>query len=174
MGRTIPSFRIAAVLEEKTWKPFRNNLSKNENRKVFDNLFSVATLYNSASSYAAIPIRIHPIMMSIVFHHYKILKEHLESKKNMLLFTDEKDNNNDININQNNSSSIILQKELDKWKTYSDILRQPNRDLFNEMIQSAVYKYSSAIDAKGENYATESLLMSLIFEQHKLMKNISR
>ena len=164
MGRTIPSFRIAAVLEEKTWKEYRKYLNKND-RKIFDNLFNIATLYNSASSYAAIPIRIHPIMMSIIFHHYKILKERLESK-NRLLFTDEKDN--DINIDQN-SSSLILQKELKKWKTYSNKLRQPNRDLFNEMIQS-IYKYSSAIDAKGENYATESLLLSLIFEQHKLSK----
>jgi hypothetical protein len=129
-------------------------LNKND-RKIFDNLFNIATLYNSASSYAAVPIRIHPIMMSIIFHHYKILKERLESK-NRLLFTDEKDN--DINIDQN-SSSLILQKELKKWKTYSNKLRQPNRDLFNEMIQS-IYKYSSAIDAKGENYATESLLLS--------------
>jgi hypothetical protein len=169
MGRTIPSFRIAAVLEEKIWKEYRKYLNNKDYRKVFDSMFSVTTLYNSASSYAAIPIRIQPIMMSIVFHHYKILKERLESK-NMLLFTDEKDN--DININQN-SSSIILQRELEKWKTYSDILRKPNRDLFNEMIQS-VYKYSSSIDAKGEDYATESLLISLIFEQHKLMKNISR
>ena len=139
-------------------------MNKND-RKIFDNLFNIATLYNSASSYAAIPIRIHPIMMSIIFHLYKILKERLESK-NRLLFTDEKDN--DINIDQN-SSSLILQKELKKWKTYSNILRQPNRDLFNEMIQS-IYKYSSAIDAKGENYATESILLSLIFEQHKLSK----
>ena len=91
MGRTIPSFRIAAVLEEKTWKQYRKYLNTND-RKIFDNMFATANLYNSASSYAAIPIRIHPIMMSIVFHHYKILKEHLESKKNMLLFTDEKDN----------------------------------------------------------------------------------
>ena len=164
MGRTIPSFRIASIMEEKTGKEFREQLNKND-RKIFDNLFNVATLYNSASSYAAIPIRIHPIMMSIVFHHYKNLKECLESK-NMLLFTDEKDNN-DINIDQN-SSSTILQRELKKWKTYSNILRQPNRDLYNEMIQS-IYKYSSAIDAKGENYATESLLMSLLFEQHKIL-----
>ena len=84
----------------------------------------------------------------------------------MLLFIDENDNN-DINIYQNNSSSIILQRELEKSKTYSDILRKPNRDLFNEMIQSSVYKYSSAIEAKGENYATESLLMSLLLEQYK-------
>ena len=38
------------------------------------------------------------------------------------------------------------------------------------MLQSS-YKYSNAIDAKGENNATESLLMSLLFEQqHKIKK----
>ena len=49
------------------------------------------------------------------------------------------------------------------------ILRQPNRNLFNEMLKS-IYKYSNAINTKGENYATESLLMSLIFEQHTKLK----
>jgi hypothetical protein len=166
MGRTIPSFRIAAVLEEKTWKQYRSYLNNKDDRKVFDSVFSIANLYNSASSYAAIPIRIHPIMMSIVFHHYKILKERLESKNNTLLFTDEKDNNDGINNINQNSASIILQRELDKWKTYSDILRQPNRNLFNQMLQS-VYKYSNAIDAKEENYVTESLLMSLLLEHYK-------
>jgi hypothetical protein len=69
-----------------------------------------------------------------------------------------------------NHNSIILKRELDKWETYSDILRKPNRDLFNQMLQSS-YKYSNAIDAKGENNATESLLMSLLFEQqHKIKK----
>jgi hypothetical protein len=58
MRRTIPSFRIASVLEEKTWKEYRKFLNVND-RKIFDNMFAVATLYNSASSYAAIPIRIH-------------------------------------------------------------------------------------------------------------------
>jgi hypothetical protein len=32
------------------------------------------------------------------------------------------------------------------------------------MLQSS-YKYSNAIDAKGEIYATESLIMSLMLEQ---------
>ena len=72
MGRTIPAFRIAAILEEKEWKSFRKYLNKND-RKLFDNMFSIARLYNSACSYTAIPIRIHPIMMSIVFHNYKTL-----------------------------------------------------------------------------------------------------
>ncbi|HJT83022.1 MAG TPA: hypothetical protein VJ697_00945 [Nitrososphaeraceae archaeon] len=152
MGRTIPSFRIASILEEKTWKEYRKFLNIND-RKVFDNLFKVATLYNSASSYAAIPIRIQPIMMSIVFHHYKNLKE-----KNNKIFE------SDQIVSSNNSE--ILKKELAKWKIYSDILRKPNRDLFNEMLLSA-NKYSESIDAKGKDFVTESLLMSLLFEQYK-------
>jgi len=75
MGRTIPSFRIAAVLEENEWKEYRKYLNKKD-KKVFSEMFSIAKLYNSACSYASIPIRIYPIMMSIVFHHYKMLKDH--------------------------------------------------------------------------------------------------
>ena len=74
MGRTVPSFRIASVMEEMEWRPFRNSLDKSD-RKKFDQMFSLAHLYNSASSYAAKPIRIQPIFMSIIFHHYKRLQE---------------------------------------------------------------------------------------------------
>lgn len=74
MGRTIPSFRIASVMEEAEWKSFRNSLDKSDREK-FDEMFSIAHLYNSASSYAAYPIRIQPIFMSIIFHHYKQLTE---------------------------------------------------------------------------------------------------
>jgi hypothetical protein len=72
MGRTIPSFRIASSLEEKECKSFRNSLDKSD-REIFDEMFSIAHLHNSASSYAAKPIRIQPIFMSIMFHHYKQL-----------------------------------------------------------------------------------------------------
>jgi hypothetical protein len=51
---------------------FRQALDK-QDRKVFDNMFSIAHLYNSTCSYAANPIRIQPIFMSIIFHHYKQL-----------------------------------------------------------------------------------------------------
>jgi hypothetical protein len=83
MGRTIPSFRMASVEERKEWKEFRKALDKKD-RKIFDNMFLAASLYNSVSSYAARPIRIHPIFMSIIFHHYKQLvqiKEALDKKK---------------------------------------------------------------------------------------------
>ena len=74
MGRTIPSFRLASALEEKEWKQFRNSLDKSD-RHVFDRMFSLAHLYNSVSSYAAKPVRIHPIFLSIIFHHYKQIRK---------------------------------------------------------------------------------------------------
>ena len=78
MGRTIPSFRMATVEEMKEWKGFRNSLNKSD-RKVFDRMYATCHLFNSACMCAANPIRIQPIFMSIIFNHYRILKE-LESK----------------------------------------------------------------------------------------------
>ena len=72
MGRTIPSFRIASIIEENEWKSFRISLDKSE-RKIFDDMFAISHLYNSACSYSAKYVRIHPIFVSIIFHHYKQL-----------------------------------------------------------------------------------------------------
>ena len=38
------------------------------------------------------------------------------------------------------------------------------------MLQSSLNKYLNAINAKGENYATESLIMSLLNEQQYKIK----
>ena len=54
MGRTIPSFRLASVEEEREWKVFRNALDKSD-RRIFDEMFSISHLYNSVCSYAANP-----------------------------------------------------------------------------------------------------------------------
>lgn len=75
MDRTILSFRIASMIEQNEWKSFRNSLDKSE-RRIFDEMFSIAHMYNSACSYSANPIRIHPIFLPIIFHHYKKLKAH--------------------------------------------------------------------------------------------------
>jgi hypothetical protein len=72
MGRTIPSFRIASIIEENEWKSFRNPLDKSD-RTIFDDMFAISHLYTSACSYSAKFVRIHPIFMSIIFHHYNNL-----------------------------------------------------------------------------------------------------
>ena len=123
MGRTIPSFRFAAVLEEEKWKPFRKYLRNQNEKKLFSYMFSIANLYNSASSNAVIPIRINPILMSIVFHHYNTLKEKNNFDKDCTATTDFKDINN---IDNNNT---ILKKEIEKWNNYSSVLTKPNRNI---------------------------------------------
>jgi hypothetical protein len=80
MGRTIPSFRIASVMEKEEWKCFRKALDKKD-RRIFDDMFDISILYNSASAYSAKYVRIHPIFMSIIFHHYKQLLEITEQIK---------------------------------------------------------------------------------------------
>jgi len=71
MGRTIPSLRISSTTEEREWKPFRNLLDKTD--KIFDEMFSLTRLYNTASYQCVRPARIRAILMSIVFHNYKKL-----------------------------------------------------------------------------------------------------
>ena len=45
MGRTVPSYRIAAEFERSKWKIFRQRLDKKD-RKMFDEMFSYSRLYN--------------------------------------------------------------------------------------------------------------------------------
>jgi hypothetical protein len=79
MGRTIPSYRIAAEWEVSRWRSFRLELDKSQ-RKLFDEMLSYSRLYNAAGTMACRSILIHVILLSIIFEHYKqlrkIVKEH--------------------------------------------------------------------------------------------------
>src|SRR5215211_4908472 len=72
MGRTIPSFRIVLEMEKAEWKPFHNALDKSE-RKEFDDMFDIPRLHLTACSNSVQLVPLHPIIMSILFHHYKEL-----------------------------------------------------------------------------------------------------
>ena len=74
MGRTVPSFRIVIAEEKQEWKDFRNALDKSE-RKSFDEMWDIPRLYVSACSNSVQMVPLQPIIISILFHHYKELKE---------------------------------------------------------------------------------------------------
>jgi hypothetical protein len=61
-------------MEKEDRKPFRNALDKSD-RKKFDEMFDIPRLYTSACSYAVQPVRLYPILMSILLHHFKELTE---------------------------------------------------------------------------------------------------
>jgi hypothetical protein len=72
-------------MEKEDWKPFRYALDKKD-RKLFDEMFDIPRLYTSACSYAVQPVRVYPILMSILLFNFKQLTqcisevEHIEAK----------------------------------------------------------------------------------------------
>lgn len=74
LGRTVPSFRIVLAEEKAEWKPFHNAFDKKE-RKEFDDMWDIPKLYISACSNSVQLVPLQPIVISILFHHYKELKE---------------------------------------------------------------------------------------------------
>jgi hypothetical protein len=79
MGRTVPSFRIAAEIERTKWSKFRSYLDKGE-RKMFDQMYEYFNSHSAACGNACKPVVIHPILMSILFQHYKQLTKLMEQK----------------------------------------------------------------------------------------------
>lgn len=70
-----------------------------------------------------------------------------------------------------------LSREIESWKGFGDSLRAEDRELFNRMLNEC-YAYAAAINAKGEPFPAEALLMALIFAQNKtiglLLKAVKR
>ena len=61
----------------------------------------------------------------------------------------------------------ILDREIENWSSFAVQLKDTrDKELFIQMLKSA-YQYSSSIETKGENYSTQSLLMSLLLDHHK-------
>lgn len=62
----------------------------------------------------------------------------------------------------------ILTREIQAWSGFADALREEDRELFLSMLKQC-YQYIDSINSKGEYYSTESMLISLIFIQHKII-----
>lgn len=74
MGRTVPSFRLALAEEESEWSEYRRYLAK-DTRKDFDDLFTIPRLYLSACSGAVKLVKLDPIKLSILLHHFLELRD---------------------------------------------------------------------------------------------------
>jgi hypothetical protein len=63
----------------------------------------------------------------------------------------------------------ILTKEIESWIGFTDSLKsEEDRRLFLKMLNNCC-KYSTAINAKGELFPAESLLMTLLLSQEKII-----
>jgi hypothetical protein len=67
----------------------------------------------------------------------------------------------------------IATKEIESWKGFADSLKsEEDRKLFLKML-SDCHKYAITINAKGEPFPTEPLIMALLLSQHKIIKWLS-
>src|SRR5215203_5905883 len=109
------------AMEKAGWKPFRDALDKSE-RKDFDDMFDIPRLYLSACSNSVQLVPLHPIIMSILFHHYKELTEiiseveQIETKVNnnkqrVMIKEEEKDLTEEINTDCNTNK----RSKCNKW-----------------------------------------------------------
>jgi hypothetical protein len=73
--------------------------------------------------------------------------------------------------NLEDHSDEILKEEIKTWNNFGEALRLNERKLFFQMLKECQV-YESGAAAKGSNMSTESLLMSIIFNQQKIIKNL--
>jgi hypothetical protein len=63
----------------------------------------------------------------------------------------------------------ILTKEIVSWKSFRDSLSsKEDRESFRDILNDC-YKYATAINAKGQPFPTEPLIMALLLSQHKMI-----
>jgi hypothetical protein len=70
-----------------------------------------------------------------------------------------------MNLFPTNDILTTLQQQ---WKGYADALRQQDREAFFTMIEKC-YAHAAAINAKGESFPNEALLMTLVLSQYKMI-----
>ena len=64
----------------------------------------------------------------------------------------------------------VLAREIDAWKGFADGLRAEDQKIFRQMLRRC-YKHIKAINAKGEAFPTEAVLMSLILSMQELIES---
>jgi hypothetical protein len=80
VGRTVPTFRLAAEIERTKWKQFRSYLDKKD-RKMFDEMYDYFKLHSAACMMACRPVVVQSVLMSIIFQHYKQLTNLIDQQK---------------------------------------------------------------------------------------------
>ena len=67
----------------------------------------------------------------------------------------------------------ILTKEIESWRSFAASLNSEEyKEIFNKMLADC-YKYAKAINAKGEPFPAEPLLLSLLLSQQKMIDRLS-
>jgi hypothetical protein len=72
-----------------------------------------------------------------------------------------------------NPSDDVLTQIIKSYEGYADMLRGQDRREFEEMLR-LYYRYAESINAKGEPFPEEAVIMTLLFKQHLIIKKLKQ
>jgi hypothetical protein len=72
-----------------------------------------------------------------------------------------------------NPNDDILTQIIKSYEGYADMLSGQDRKDFEEMLRLC-YRYAEAINAKGEPFPEEAVIMTLLFKQHLMIKELKQ
>jgi hypothetical protein len=72
-----------------------------------------------------------------------------------------------------NPRDDILTQITKSYEGYADLLRGQERKGFDEMLRLC-YRYAEAINAKGEPFPEEAVIITLLFRQHLIIKQLKQ
>jgi hypothetical protein len=72
-----------------------------------------------------------------------------------------------------NPSDDVLTQIIKSYEGYADMLRGQDRKEFEEMLRLC-YRYAEAINAKGEPFPEEAVIMTLLLRQHLMIKELKQ
>lgn len=72
-----------------------------------------------------------------------------------------------------NPNDDVLTQIIKSYEGYADTLRGADRIEFEEMLRLC-YRYTEAINVKGEPFPEEAVIMTLLFKQHLIIKELKQ
>jgi hypothetical protein len=74
----------------------------------------------------------------------------------------------------------IIHKEIHSWDSFKYALREENATLFDQMLKECLeedkegrqVRFANALNARGDNFAAESLFMVLILQQQRMINQL--
>jgi len=83
------------------------------------------------------------------------------------------DSSSEDTVDLSPSISLKVKNEIDSWRPYLNALREEDRLVFKEMMNTVSAFYREAIDQAERGYDTESLLMSIVLSQQRTINWLS-
>jgi hypothetical protein len=73
-----------------------------------------------------------------------------------------------VSVSLSPNEDSLTNEGIESWKDFANSLHDDNRELFNNMLNDC-YKCAAAINAKGELFPAEPLIMAVLLSQHKMI-----